>query len=394
MSIKSRRDFIKFLGTGTLSTSLARILRPQAPTSLQSQNSFAAFNPPRIQKYNPLGKTGIKVSEVSFGAINLLNPNVMQYAYECGVNYFDTAEGYGLSERLVGQALKGIRNKVSITSKHLLRGPQDKNKESMIKRVEESLKKLETDYLDIAMLHAIDNPKNLEIEDLLNAYSELKKEGKVRHVGFSTHNAKETLKKALEIDFYEVALVIYNHLEGSQIEPLLAEAHKKGIGTIAMKVFAGNLQGSLKSLIAENTPYSQAAIRWVLSSPSVDCCIVTMTTFSHVEDYVAASGKKLNRADLKVISRYQCEAKPLYCRVSCRECLSSCPKGVAVNDILRYAMYFQHYGMEKKAMGLYAGLKERQKPLNCDACAAPCQSACPFGLKVKERLLYSHKLLA
>jgi len=392
---RDRRTFLKTLGAGALGLGVPATLRGWAEPPGARPTAASGQSPPRIEKYNPLGRTGLRVADVSFGAINLLNPHVLRYAFDCGVNNFDTAEGYlnQNSERYLGQALKDVRDKVVITTKHGFWGPQDMKTDPLIKRVEASLGRLQTGHLDIALMHSIDDPAKLDNEEVREAYRRLKKDGKVRFVGFSTHNAAATLPKVLDDDFFEVVLLVYNHLEGPKVEPLLKKVKDKGVGTIAMKVFAGGMQGTLKSLVNERLPYSQAAIRWVLGNPAVDCCIVTMSTFSHVEEYVAASGQKLDRADLAVISRYQEEAGPLYCRVSCSDCLAACPHGVAVNEVLRYRMYFENYGMEKTATGQYAALEERRKPLACGHCAGPCEKACPHGLQVRERLLGAHFLL-
>jgi hypothetical protein len=351
----------------------------------------------KIGKYNPLGKTGLKVSDVSFGAISLFESNVLRYAHECGVNYFDTAEGYlrGRGEIYVGQGLKEVRDKVIITTKHPLDFRQKIDKATLITRVEESLKRLQSDYVDVTMAHGIDDLMPLlNNQEVLAAYDQLKKDGKVRFTGFSTHNAKVTLKQALDTDFAQVVLVMYNHMEGKEIEPLIKAAREKGIGTVAMKIFAGGMQGSLKSMVSPEVSYPQAAIRWVMSNPDVDTCIPTVSSYSHVEEYVAASGKPLDRAALAMIGRYQEQAHSLYCRVSCKECLSACPRNVAVNDVLRYAMYFEHYRMEKMAMDHYAEMEEDRKPIGCADCAGYCEKACPYGLKVKPRLLHSHDILS
>jgi predicted aldo/keto reductase-like oxidoreductase len=186
---------------------------------------------------------------------------------------------------------------------------------------------------------------------------------------------------------------MYNHMEGKEIEPLVKAVREKGIGTVAMKIFAGGMQGNLKGMVSKEVSYPQAAIRWVLSNADVDTCIPTISSYSHVEEYVAASGKPLDRAALGMISRYQQQAHNLYCRVSCTQCLSACPNSVAVNDVLRYAMYFENYGMQKEALGYYADMAPVQKPLGCANCPGYCEKACPYGLKVKTRLLHSHDIL-
>jgi len=387
MSLMKRRNFITAVTSGLFGLGVSGKLGAEP-----SQEAA----PLKIKKYNTLGKTGLKVPDVSCGAISLYEPNVLRYAYECGVTYFDTAEGYlrMKGEAYVGQGLKGVRDKVIITTKHGQNFKQKIEKAAFMGRVEASLKRLQTDHIDIAMIHNIEDLSlALNNQELMSAYEQLKKDGKIRFTGFSTHNAKATLKQAVDTDFAQVVLVMYNHMEGGEIEPLVKAARQKGIGTVAMKVFAGGMQGQLKSLVSQKTSYPQAAIRWVLSNPDFDTCIPTMSSYSHVEEYVAASGQALDRATLQTLASYRREVDREYCRVSCRECLSACPKNVAVNDVLRYSMYFEHYGMEKDAIDYYAEMEPERKPLDCAGCTAPCEAACPHGLRVKSRLLHTHEIL-
>ena len=393
MANLSRRNFLTTLSSSLLGLGLSKKIKASPQEKAFAQSQTAAAN---VKKYNSLGATGIKVSDVSFGAISLFEPNVLRYAYDQGVTYFDTAEGYvnTKSESYIGQALKDIRDKITITTKHLYSPRQQIKREDIIRRVEASLKRMQTDYVDVAMIHNISDLALLENEELLAAYSQLKKDGKIRFTGFSSHNPKVHLKQALENDFCQVALFIYNHTEGKDAEPVIEEARRKGIGTVAMKVFAGGMQGSLKSLISQEVSYPQAAIRWVLSNPNIDCCIVTMSSYSHVEEYVAASGKPLNRESLQMIAEYQRQTSSEYCRVSCERCLSSCPNNVAVNEILRYGMYFENYRMEKEAMRYYSQLEQSKKPLLCSRCSGYCESACPYGLEVRKKLAHAHEILS
>ena len=393
MAHLSRRNFLTTLSSSLLGLGLSKKIKASPQEKAFAQSQTAAAN---VKKYNSLGATGIKVSDVSFGAISLFEPNVLRYAYDLGVTYFDTAEGYvnTKSESYIGQALKDIRDKITITTKHPYSPRQQIEREDIIRRVEASLKRMQTDYVDVAMIHNISDLALLENEELLAAYSQLKKDGKIRFTGFSSHNPKVHLKQALENDFCQVALFIYNHTEGKDAEPVIEEARRKGIGTVAMKVFAGGMQGSLKSLISQEVSYPQAAIRWVLSNPNIDCCIVTMSSYSHVEEYVAASGKPLNRESLQMIAEYQRQTSSEYCRVSCERCLSSCPNNVAVNEILRYGMYFENYRMEKEAMRYYSQLEQSKKPLLCSRCSGYCESACPYGLEVRKKLAHAHEILS
>ncbi len=387
-----RRNFMTGLTSGVFGLGLAGKIALPEGRHAAAQNETS----PRIKKYNVFGKTGLKVSDVSCGAISLFEPNVLRYAYECGVTYFDTAEGYlrTKSESFIGQALKDVRDKVIITTKHWQDFGSKITKASVIERMEASLKRLQTDHVDVAMVHNVDDLTALrQNQEVQGAYEQLKKEGKVRFSGFSTHNPKLTLKQALDFDFAQVVLFIYNHMESKEVEPLIRPAREKGIATVAMKVMAGLMQGNLKSLVNQETSYPQAAIRWVLGNPDIDCCIPTMSSYSHVEEYVAASGKPLDRKALNLIANYQRQADGRYCRVSCKECLSACPGRVAVNEVLRYTMYFENYGIEKEAIRYYAELAEDKKPLPCSSCSGPCEAACPYGLKVRERLIHAHEIL-
>jgi len=393
MSRFTRREFLGALGPGMAAWRGAS--RPSYEKG-RSAVSPGSEEPPSIRRYRPLGRTGLKISDVSFGAISLFEPNVLRYAFDRGVNFFDTAETYvrSNSERYIGQALGGIRDKIYLATKHGFPAPDRIRRANIIRRMEASLRRLKTDYVDIGMIHGVQDLSLLDNPELRAGYDALKRSGKIRFTGFSTHNAAVTLPQALESDFADMALVIYNHMEGPDIEPLIVRAREKGIGIIAMKVFAGGKHGRLSTLIGPDVSYPQTAIRWALAGPGVDACLVTMSSYSHVDEYVAASGQPLNREDLEVIGAYREQAGPLYCRVSCAECLSSCPHGLAINDILRFGMYFEDYHMEKEAMRLYAELPGGGRPLPCQHCPGPCVDACPHGLDVRSLLLRAHEQLS
>lgn len=394
MSTWNRRRFLAALPTGVLGFGLSKAgTTPPSLRPVQENGSDL-----KIRKYNPLGKTGLKVSDISCGAISFFEPNVMRYAADLGVNYFDTAEGYmnTNSETYIGRALSGIRDKVYIATKHLYNPRQRISRQNIIQRMEASLKRLQTDHVDVALIHNVADLRRLENQEIRAAYDLLKKQGKIRFTGFSTHNAPVTLKQALNSDFADVVMVIYNHLpeQSRPVAELIRQVRDKGIGVIAMKVFAGGKQGSLQSFVDRQTSYSQAAIRWVMNNPSIDCCIPTMSSYSHVEEYVSASGQALETEDMAPLESYREEVKGLYCRVGCSICAEACPHGVAVNDVLRFNMYFDDYKMEKEAMRYFAELDDSLKPLPCASCSGPCTQACPYGLPVRERLLQAQKNLS
>ncbi len=397
MSKINRRKFFAGVGTGLVGLGIAKGTPVRA---IGSTGSSTETEEPKIKKYNKLGKTDLKVSDIIFGSTSFLSPNVARYAYDMGVNTFDTAENYmnGRSEEMVGRALKGIRKNVNIITKHFgRRNPNDKfTKKDLIEKFNQSLKRLQTDYIDVAFTHAVQSPDFWKNEELLGAYEQLKKDGKLRYSGFSTHNEAVMLKACLAPEFKEfvqVCMFRYNHMEGKPLEPMIAALHKRGIGTIAMKTLAGGRHENLKSVVKGNMSYPQAALGWVLGNSAVDCAVISMRSFSHAEEYVAASGNALAREDLATLNNYQHGVKKEYCRVTCDKCEKACPQNVAISDIMRFEMYFKDYGHEKEAIREYAFLDNKKKPLSCASCSGKCTSACPFGLDVKGRLLDTHDIL-
>jgi len=397
MATFSRRTFLTGVGSSLLGFGLVK----KATASLRPMLAQAEKpSEVHIKKKNPLGKTGLMVSDVSCGAGRPAGENVLQYAYDCGVNYFDISEMYqtGKSETLVGNAFKDVRDKVIITTKHMVFGlganaTTPIKKEAIIEKVEGSLKRLQTDYIDVSMIHGLSD-LSLINDDIRETYAQLKKQGKIRFTGVSTHEPSKTLEQALTNDFAEVILMVYSHLEKFKaVESLIKQTHDKGVGLVAMKVAAGKKEGGLESFINKQVNYRQAAIRWVLNNPNISNCITSMNNLTDVEECVATSGMPPEKSDIALINEYQRLASHQFCRVSCSACLSACPSNVAVNEVLRYAMYFEDYKNEKEAMRYYAELENGYKPLNCLGCSAPCESACPFRLSVKAKLLKAHEML-
>jgi aryl-alcohol dehydrogenase-like predicted oxidoreductase len=352
----------------------------------------------KIKQYNPLGKTGIKTSDIIFGAGAIHNPGVIRYAFDLGINIFDTASNYGrgVSEEIIGQGLKGVRDRAHIITKQYFQPRRRITKESITRLLEASFKNLQTDYVDGLFIHTMKTMHLMRNEEIVSSFSQFKKEGKVRFTGFSTHNEKTILAECVKPEYsglVDAVMFMYNHIEGKMIEPLIAKMRQKGIGTIAMKTLAGGKQGNLKKFVSEQSSYPQAAISWVLANEHIDCAALTMDNYSLIEDYVAASGKKLDRTDLALLQKYRDAVSTSYCRVSCTSCESDCPHNVAISDIMRYVMYYEDYGHQKRAIDQYSELDDAHKPLLCQSCRGYCSQACPYGLRVKEQLLRAYTLL-
>ncbi len=392
----NRRDFLK---TSALATAAV------ASTPIQAKPSTGKAV---IQRYQQIGKTGLRMSDISFGTGRLSSPSMILRAIDRGINYFDTAPDYGSAEKYIGQAMKKIqRDKIIIASKfckqmpypgHL---PLGSKKKDYIASVEGSLSRLRTEYLDICFIHAIgemskslsEEEKRLLDEEMLSAVNDLKKSGKIRFLAVSSHgpnNMEDLLMAAVKSGYFDLIMPAFNFMKFPGIPEILKEAKKRGIGVVAMKTLAGAKD---MNLIAKGEAFEPSAFKWVLKHPEVNGLVITIKTVSDLDLYISASGKKFTSLDQRMLDKYALMYGKEYCRTGCNTCETECSFNVEIASILRYHMYFKDYGMEKKAMKSYASLKKNAKScLNCNN--APCIGSCPFRLSVRDLLIEAHENLS
>jgi aryl-alcohol dehydrogenase-like predicted oxidoreductase len=394
-----RRQFLK---TSLLAPAAGTALTAAVPAAL------AAPEKARVQRYGQLGRTAMRISDISFGAGQVPSASLVLRAIDQGVNYFDTAPDYGQSERVIGEALAklGQRDKVYIASKfcrpvgyeegvsHLQLGS---TKADYKAAVEGSLQRLQTDYLDAVFVHAIGGVNNYERErerlldeGMLAAFDELKKEGKARYLAVSSHgpyHMERLLTDAVESGRFDYVMPAFNFLKFPKVPEVLRLAQAKGVGVVAMKTLAGARDAGVA---ASDVPFEQAAFKWVLKNPEVAGLIVTIKRVGDLDLFLPASGQAFTALDQQALDRYAALYGADYCRTGCSACEPACPLGVPIASILRFQMYFSDYGDQKRAMQEYAGLDRRAD--GCEGCAAaPCRAACPYGLPVDAKLLAAHR---
>jgi predicted aldo/keto reductase-like oxidoreductase len=380
-------------------TTVAPSIQSATPTG--DPNPRAAWRGARVQAYRRLGRTGFEVSDISLGSGRIkgeLGERVAREAIERGVNYFDTAPDYSEagSELALGRAMKGRRDTMFLATKfctpqgHLQAGAPVRQ---YVEVVEASLRRLRTDYVDLVHVHACDTVERLLDPRLHEAFARLKEQGKARFLGFSSHtpNLEAVTEAAIDDGRFDVMMLAYHHGAWPRLASLIDRAAAKDIGVVAMKTLKGAKHRGLLELRPEADSYTQAAFKWVLGNPSVSCLVISFVEPAHVDEYLYASGKRLTERDLAVLRRYDELIAGTHCFAHCGECLDSCPERLAIDDVLRYRMYFEDYGDEREAMRLYARL-ERQAGV-CAGCPAPCAGACPHGVPIRERMIGAHGML-
>ena len=370
----------------------------KAPT--EDPHPLAAWHGSMVRSYRALGNTGISMSDISFGGSGITNSDVVARAVERGINYFDTSPDYSEtgSEQVIGKALKPHRDKVHIASKfctgqgHLA---TDTPVPQIMRAVEGSLQRLQTDYLDVCLIHAVDDLDRLMAPNFHEAFDRLKEQGKVRFLGVSSHtpNLEKVMRHAVDSGRFNVLLVAHNFNNWPGLHAIFHDAKQRGVGVVAMKTLKGAKATVLKDFADQSQAFSQAAFKWVLSNPDVSGLVVSIRDFQQIDEYLYASGKAPTNADVALLERYDELIRQDYCRPGCGECLDRCPYGVPVDDVFRYAMYFENYGRQRDAMMRYAKLGMERNASRCVGCPAPCQAACPFELPIREKMLRSHTLL-
>ena len=398
---------------GLVGTTLAALLRPRgwmtvtapnilAQTPEKDPNPKAEWTGARVQSYRRLGRTGFRVSDIILGSgqINLENDGeaIAREAIARGVNYFDTApdySGFG-SELALGKAMKGHRDRMFLATKwctkegHLNAGARV---QQYMEAVEGSLKRLQTDYVDLVHIHSCDTVERLLDPNVHEAFERLREQGKVRFLGVSTHtpNLEQVANSAIDDGRFDVMMLAYHHGAWPKLGEIIDRAASKDIAVVAMKTLKGAKHRGLLEMRDQADSYTQAAFKWVLANPSVSCLVISFYEFQHLDEYLYASGKRPTQADMAVLQRYDELIAGKHCFAHCGACLGSCPEQLAIHDVLRHRMYFEDYGNQKEAMRLYARL-EKQADV-CVGCSAPCLGACPHGVPIQERTLGAHRML-
>jgi len=349
-------------------------------------------------RYRPLGGTGLKVSAVSFGSYGFDNPALLSAALDAGMTTICTSGSYqnGRAEESIGKAIEtiaGRRDELVLFTGAVIKSGASKR--SVLDSIDASLRRLQTDRVEIFRITGVSSPDDLRVDALYEAFEEAKVAGKVSHLGLSGHHGgmQDVLNAAIDDGRYEVLFTKYDFASYPDQDEILSRASSKGIGTLVFKTGAGNRENEIKDLEAGGLSYKQATIKWALTNPNVASVCVKITNFSQIREYAEAAGSKITEPEIAMLRNYAGQMYDKYCRF-CSTCEARCPHDVAVADVMRYAMYFKYYGREKDSMELYGDLSGECTAAACDGCSAPCESECPFGRQVREELVEAHRLLS
>lgn len=352
--------------------------------------------------YRKMGKTRLESSLLGFGCMRYHESGeeeaqrAIRRAVELGVNYFETSIGYGRgeSELLLGKGLKGLRDKVMVSTKS---SPEACPTAAQTReKIEESLKKLQVDYVDWYQCWGVNRPELHEVilkkDGPLEAIRKAQSEGLIRHVGFTTHDRSENVIKLMRTGEFESVTVFYSVAQRQQ-EPVIAAAKELEMGLVIMRPLAGGLiaKGGTFDVLRWGSADSarETALLFLFSYPEVSTCISGMTTTREVEQNAATVEKTkiLNaqrRAEMvaEFDKTFQ-KTEGRFC-TNCHYCLP-CPQGVFIPLMLELLSSAQIFGAADYARIEYKKLPDRLKPTLCVECGE-CIDKCPDRLPIIDML--------
>ena len=339
-------------------------------------------------KYRKLRGTDLKVSVIGIGGgafkdkskSSTLIKEIVRFGYENGINLVETAEDYG--EKKITPAIKDIRDEIVLISKSF-----SSNKKEMKKSIRNSLKKLETNYIDIYMLHtvnSIDGLKFLMNQGSLDALKDAKKNGLIGYIGISGHRVPVLIEaiKTNEFDVVEVPYCIGAH----KTEKLFKVAKEYGVGIIAIRVFGGGiLIPRIKNCKQAAFMNPQNALSYVLSNPDISTALIGVSSIEHLEENLKAL-EKINLS-LQERRRIEKKVKKFLGENFCRGCLACMPCKkfgwkFPIDTFLRLEIYYKNFRMpiSKDEILRYKNMIEE-----CNACGE-CEKNCPYDVPIIRKI--------
>jgi hypothetical protein len=365
-------------------------------------------------QYRRFGKTNLKLSVFSLGTMRYLNSvetahKTIEKALSLGINHIETARGYGKSEEYLGTAIKsGLsvpRNQLYITTKI----PPYADADTMRRCIDESLQRLNLDYLDCLGIHGLNTRQHLEWVEAKNgcmqAVHEAVNDGRVKHIGFSTHGALEIILAAINTDLFEfVNLHYYYFFQRNNLAIEAATEKDMGVFIISPADKGGRLYtppDKLKELCQPFTPL-ELNYRFLLSDSRITTLSVGAATPEELIAPLAVSHNinELTTEEIKVFKNLENHQNKILGSDKCSQCYAClpCPENINIPEVLRlrnlavaydmidYGKY--RYGMFENAGHWFPGMKGNR----CTECG-DCLPKCPENLDIPALLKDTHERL-
>lgn len=331
-------------------------------------------------KYRTLGQTGLTISEVGFGCIPIIRLStdeavrVLRHALDQGITFYDTANAYNDSEHKLGIAFGDCRDKVILATKTMKRDGK-----SATEQLENSLRMMRTDYIDLYQLHQVAQEKDWQAimapGGAMEAVSKAKEAGKIRHIGITSHSLPMALK-LMKTGLFSTIMFPFNFIEEAAKDAMLGLAEELKMAFIVMKPFAGG--------VIDN---ASLAFKYLRQYPAG----IVIPGFDSVQGIDEVLGfynqpNVITAEDLAAMTVYRQEVGKQFCR-RCEYC-QPCPHGVAITPAMGYPIVARR--MSPAVSVKFAKMAMDTVP-NCVECGV-CLSRCPYDLPIPKILKRNHEL--
>ncbi len=321
-----------------------------------------------------LGQTGMLVTRFGFGGIPLQRVSdayalkLVGHALDRGINWIDTANGYGSSEERIGKAIAGCRRE----DLYLFTKAAGRDPDTLRKQVELSLERLATSYLDLFQFHIVPDLEtwgNMHDNGTVDLVLDYKEKGQIRHVGASAHTL-DTVLALLNYPEIEVVQWPFNFLVEEEGLKVLEKCSDRGVGLIGMKPFAGGVLS-----------VARLCIRYLLQYPD----LVADPGFETIEEVdevisLADAQEGLSKSDQLEITRIRKSLGTVFCR-RCGYC-SPCPQGVEIISLMNMESVIKRFSVEQ----ILSGWAEAgASAVHCVECGQ-CEEKCPYDLAIIEQI--------
>jgi predicted aldo/keto reductase-like oxidoreductase len=401
----TRRGFLKYagaLGAG----SVLGAAGSAAQASQQAVSEKSSILPKRA-----FGKSGVNVSILSLGGVlGMSDQLVFRQAFKMGVTYWDTADsyGWGKNEKAIGKYFSKFphhREKVFLVTKSATSDPKE-----LTRKLDQSLEKLNTDYIDMYFLHYVKDVANELTPDVKAWAEKAKSGGKIRLFGFSTHkNMENCMLAAAKLGWIDGIMMSYNYrLMGSdQMKKAVDACADAGIGLTAMKTqaaFSANFYASIGSetddalkmtenFMKQGFTAEQARLKVVWENPNIAsiCSAMSNMTILQANAAAALDGIRLSLQDKQRLNRYARRTAGGYCAGCASHCESALDRPVPICDLLRYGMYHCSYADRARAKALFDQLPASTKANALQADYTEAERNCPHGLQIGRMIRQIHR---
>lgn len=354
-----------------------------------------------------LGRTGVEVSMLNLGTWKSVGlDRILRFAWANGIRYIDTAKSYG-SEPAIGrwfQAMPEVRKDIFLVTKDHPQTPK-----LLIKQLDERLRDLQTDYVDLIFIHHLGDsnfknevewPRSKEFKETADA---IRKSGKAKFVGFSTHhpNRDQILHHAAEGGFVDVIMVQNNPwiAADAKMNRALDACHKAGIGLISMKQVAGHtdlekIGKEIPDLREKGLSPYQALLHAIWTDERFASCCVSMRNTDQVRENAEAARvfKPLTKAELDRLRDACIAAGPTMCADCTGQCSLAAGTRAELGNLTRFLTYHDHHGYRGEARRLYGELTEAARDWS-GADLEAARHACPNKLDFAKLLPRANEVL-